>query len=117
MTSRSGSGSSIVRRPSRASSWSSAIMIRPRRSGSWNSGSILSSSSDGARQRHLGDHLGPLAGLAVDVAMASQECDTFVHAEQSDAFPWARAILRAWHAKPPPPVTHFQSDQTVVLLE
>ena len=47
---------------------------------------------DEARQWHLGDYLSPVAWLAADGAVAAQQRDALVHAEQSDAFTRARAI-------------------------
>src|SRR2546428_9566630 len=93
------------------------MMTRPRRAGSGASACIFFSRPVEARQRHLGDHLRPAAGLAVDGAMAAQERDPLVHAEQSDAFSWAWAILRAQRTKPPAPIAHLQPDKLVALFE
>src|SRR5207302_5596084 len=99
----------MVRSPSRASSWSSAMITLPRRGGSRISDCMLGFGLRHVRQRHLGDHLRPFTWLAGDGAMAAQERDTFVHAQQADAFPWARAILLAERTKAAAPVTHLQA--------
>src|SRR5437016_13685098 len=93
------------------------MMIRPRRAVSGTSGCIFSSRIDEARQRHLGDDLGPGAWLAVDGAMAAQQRDALVHAQQADALSRARPILRVRRAEPPSPIAHRESNKVAMLFE
>src|SRR5689334_14887870 len=94
------------------------MITRPRRTVSGVSGCILFvPCSDRTRQRDLGNHLGAGARVAIDGAVATQQRDAFVHAEQSDALARTRAILWPDRAKAAPPVADLQPDQALAWLQ
>src|SRR3989442_11164681 len=119
-TSRSGSGSSIVLSPSRASSWSSAMMTRPGRgpggSVSDLSGGISLPHSSCLHEWHFSNDLGALARLTHHDAAAAQERDTLLHAQQADALARARTLLLAG-GKAATPVAHLQPHRIALMLQ
>src|SRR5712692_8616492 len=125
-TSRSGSGASMVRSPSRASSWSSAITTRARRDGcavaraprgGWSLGSIDAPRQAARGQRHLSDHPRAGARLAVHDTSPTQQPNALLHADQAQVLARSGGVLRAGRADAPTPVTDLQAHDILVLLE